>query len=357
MQIIKAKTASRQYFIYVGAGIISRLGFYLKQHGFTDRAIIITNPIVNELYGSSIKTDLLAEGLEAAILLVPDGEKYKSLENAAMLYKKISELGADRRTPVIAVGGGVIGDLAGFVAATYMRGLPLVQVPTTLLAQVDSSIGGKVAINHEKIKNKIGAFYQPDFVLSDTQTLNTLPDNQLSNGLAEIIKYAVIRDRTFFKYIERNVNNIKSRQPEALERTIARCAKIKARVVARDERDTGLRNILNFGHTVGHAIESTSDFNLGHGEAVSIGMTIAGRISRNAGLLSQRELNDIIRLIEKAGLPVKLPELDAGRVIEVIRQDKKIISGRIRFILAKSIGNAIISDRISPADIEKALVE
>jgi 3-dehydroquinate synthase len=356
MKTIRVNSPSKQYNVYIGAGILSQLGIRLRQKGFSNRAFIITNPIVNELYGSSLKTELIIAGIEASILLVPDGEKQKSLETAGILYKKLTEFGADRMTPIIALGGGVIGDLAGFVAATYLRGLPLVQVPTTLLAQVDSSIGGKVAVNYEHIKNKIGAFYQPEFVVSDIQTLRTLPVEQLNNGLAEIIKYAVIRDRPFFSYIEREMDNIKLLGEQALEKTIARSAKIKADVVGRDEKDRNLRNILNYGHTVGHAVESTAEFNIGHGQAVAIGMVVAGRISLNQGLLKREEFARLIEIIQKAGLPAKLPQMDTAGIIEAIKQDKKIIGGKIRFILAKSIGNVIISDNISISEIEKALV-
>jgi 3-dehydroquinate synthase len=355
MKTIKVNSASKRYDVHIGAGLLPELGLKLRRKGFSGKAVIITNPIVNELYGTPLKTELTAAGLEASTLLVPDGEKQKSLETAGMLYKKLTESGADRMTPIIALGGGVIGDLAGFVAATYLRGLPLVQVPTTLLAQVDSSIGGKVAVNYDLIKNKIGAFYQPEFVLSDIQTLRTLPAEQLNNGLAEIIKYAVIRDRSFFSYIEKEIDNIKLLDEQVLERTIARSAEIKADVVGRDEKDTGLRNILNYGHTVGHAIESTTEFSIGHGQAVSIGMVIAGRISLNRGLLKREEFDRLKNTILKAGLPVDLNKPDTARIIEAIKQDKKIIGGRIRFILAKSIGNVIISDNISLSEIEQAL--
>jgi 3-dehydroquinate synthase len=355
MKTIRVNSASKKYDVYIGAGILSQLGLKLRQKGFANKAVIITNPVVNELYGNSLKTELTVAGLEASILLVPDGEKQKSLETAGMLYKKLTESGADRMTPIIALGGGVIGDLAGFVAATYLRGLPLVQVPTTLLAQVDSSIGGKVAVNYDRIKNKIGAFYQPEFVLADIQTLRTLPVEQLNNGLAEIIKYAVIRDRAFFSYIEQEMDNIKSLGEQALEKTIARSAEIKADVVGRDEKDTGLRNILNYGHTAGHAIESTAEFSIGHGQGVAIGMVIAGRISLNRGLLKREEFDRLKEIIITAGLPADLKQPDTGRIIEAVKQDKKIIGGKIRFILAKSIGNVIIADDISIPEIEKAL--
>jgi 3-dehydroquinate synthase len=355
MKTIKVKSPSKKYDVFIGAGILPELGIKLRRKGFAGKAVIITNPVVNEIYGNSLKTELTVAGLEASILLVPDGEKQKSLETAGMLYKKLTALGADRMTSIIALGGGVIGDLAGFVAATYLRGLPLVQVPTTLLAQVDSSIGGKVAVNYEHIKNKIGAFYQPEFVLSDIQTLRTLPREQLNNGMAEIIKYAVIRDRSFFSYIEGNMEKIKSLDEQALEKIIARSAEIKADIVCKDERDTGLRNILNYGHTAGHAIESTADFNMGHGQAVAMGMIIAGRIALNRGLLKQEEFNSLRDIILTAGLPADLTGPDTPRIIEAVKQDKKIIGGKIRFILAKSIGNVIMADDISIPEIEKAL--
>jgi 3-dehydroquinate synthase len=355
MKTVKVKAPSKTYDIYIGAGLLSSLGTRLIQRGFSGKVVIITNPIVNELYGNHVKTELTVEGFEAFTLMVPDGEKQKSLDTAGLLYKKLTALGADRKTPVIALGGGVIGDLAGFVASTYLRGLPLIQIPTTLLAQVDSSIGGKVAVNYERIKNKIGAFYQPEFVLADIRTLRSLPVDQLNNGLAEIIKYAAIKDKAFFSYIEANMDNIKSPQDKVIEKTVSTSAAIKAEVVGRDEKDTDLRNILNFGHTVGHAIESTANFKIGHGKAISIGMVIAGRLSHNLGLLNRDELNKLINIIKKAGLPTELSNPDIKRIMEAVKQDKKIISGRIRFILVKSLGNAIILDKISLSDIERAM--
>ncbi|GAH59685.1 unnamed protein product, partial [marine sediment metagenome] len=232
----------------------------------------------------------------------------------------------------------------------------LVQIPTTLLAQVDSSIGGKVAVNHGQLKNKIGAFYQPRLVISDTDTLKTLPAKELANGLAEAIKSAVIWDKEFFTYLERNLDRIKSLDARLLEEIVFRSVKIKAEIVEKDEKDLGLRSILNYGHTIGHAIESASDFKMEHGEAIAIGMLAAGRISSQMGMLDQNELTRLKCVIEKAGLPTEIPSLDAKKLIQIMEHDKKVLEGKIRFVLLKSIGAAFITDEVSPSLIEQALV-
>jgi len=262
---------------------------------------------------------------------------------------------AERTTPILALGGGVIGDLAGFVAATYLRGVPLVQIPTTLLAQVDSSIGGKVAVDHGQVKNIIGAFYQPRLVVSDTATLLTLPAEELSDGLAEVIKYAVIWDKGFFTYLEENLDKIRSLDTGALEEVVFKSVKIKAEIVEKDERDLGLRSILNYGHTVGHAIEAASDFTVSHGPAVAIGMIIAGRISNKLGIFSKDEQIRLKRIIQRAGLPIEIPHLNVERIIQAMKHDKKILQGRIRFVLPKSTGNVFISDEVTPSLIEQVL--
>jgi 3-dehydroquinate synthase len=255
------------------------------------------------------------------------------------------------------LGGGVIGDLAGFVAATYLRGVPLIQIPTTLLAQVDSSIGGKVAIDHGQLKNKIGAFYQPKLVITDIATLKTLDTKTLIDGLAEVIKYAVIRDKEFLTYIEGNLDKIKSLDNKALEEIVFRSAKIKVEIVEKDEKDLGLRAILNYGHTVGHAIESASDFKVEHGKAVAIGMLAAAKISNRMGILDKNELLRLKSLIERAGLPTKIPNLKVKEIIQTIKHDKKILRGKIRFVLPKLIGRVFITDEVSLSLVEQILVD
>ena len=356
MKKLKVKLDSYSYEIHIGSGVLGHVGHQLKELGLVGKVVIITNPIVKKLYGNALKQSLTRDGFKAIILEVPDGEEQKSLETAGRLYNELTEHYAERTTPILALGGGVIGDLAGFVAATYMRGVPLVQIPTTLLAQVDSSIGGKVAVNHGQLKNEIGAFYQPRLVISDIDTLKTLPAKEFANGLAEVIKSAVIRDKEFFAYLERNLDHIKSLDARLLEETVFRSAKIKAEVVEKDEKDLGLRSILNYGHTIGHAIESASDFKMEHGEAIAIGMLAAGRISNQLGMLDQNELNRLKCVIEKAGLPTEIPGLKVKRLIQAMEHDKKVLEGKIRFVLAKSIGTVFITDEVSPSLIEQALV-
>ena len=356
MKKIKVRLGKSSYEIRIGPGILAEVGHRLTESGFSDKLVIITNPIANRLYGEALERNLIREGFRVTILPVPDGEDQKSLETAGRLYHELSKFYAERETPILALGGGVIGDLAGFVAATYLRGVPLVQIPTTLLAQVDSSIGGKVAVNLGLLKNKIGVFYQPKLVISDISTLKTLPPKELANGLAEVIKSAMVWDKEFFAYLEMNLDRIKSLDDRELEETVFRSAKIKAEIAAKDERDLGLRNILNYGHTIGHAIESAADFSIGHGEAVAIGMLAAARISNRLGILEQNELIRLKNLIRRAGLVMETPSLELGKIIQAMRHDKKILGGRIRFILPKAIGEVFITDEVSPSLVEEVLV-
>jgi 3-dehydroquinate synthase len=321
------------------------------------RLVLITNPCVFEMHGYNLKESLIDNGFDINVLTVPDGEEYKSLETAGSLYGQMSAGFAERSTPVLALGGGVIGDLAGFVAATYMRGMPLVQIPTTLLAQVDSSIGGKTAVNHGKLKNQIGVFYQPAAVFSDTSVLKTLPDAQLSNGLAETIKSAVIGDRMLFAILERRMANLKEYEDNILETVILHAAAVKADIVSRDERDSGLRNKLNFGHTVGHAIEAVTNFKVNHGTAVAVGMVIAARIACRMHLFHPKDLERLIKVIAAAGLPTAMPEVNTADVLDAIKHDKKISDGRIKFILPVRIGQVIISDKVSLDMVAEALAE
>jgi 3-dehydroquinate synthase len=352
MKEIKVNLKQDSYSIYIGAGILDqasvRLGNVIPSH----KVVIITNPLLQNLYGEALKKNLIDNEYEVEILSVPDGEEQKSIGTATALYEKLEEFHAERTTSIIALGGGVIGDLAGFVAATYLRGIPFIQAPTTLLAQVDSSVGGKVAIDHNKLKNRIGAFYQPKLVISDTNTLRTLPYRDIANGLAEIIKHGLIWDESLFKFIDENMDRIISIDLEVLEELIYRAVKVKAAVIERDEKDLNLRNILNYGHTIGHAIETLSDFQLKHGEAVAIGMELEGEIARRMGMLTDDELGLMNSVIKKAGLYATIPELKAEDIIDVMKHDKKVQNGRIRFVLLDSIGKAVIRD-----DVEMGLVE
>ncbi|MFH1663063.1 MAG: 3-dehydroquinate synthase [Chloroflexota bacterium] len=355
MKNISVRLGDRSYDILIARGLLGQAGKHLKDYGFNDKLVIITNPVVQKLYGNALREKLSADGFQVDMLTVADGEEQKSLDVAGRLYTELSDCYAERTTPILALGGGVIGDLAGFVAATYMRGLPLVQVSTTLLAQVDSSIGGKVAVNHGKLKNEIGAFYQPRLVIADTATLKTLPAEEFANGMAEVIKSAVIKDSEFFTFIENNLGKIKAFDDAALEEVIFRSASIKANVVTQDELDMGLRNILNFGHTTGHAIETVSDFGVEHGHAVAIGMMVAAEIAEKLGYFDNSELIRLKALLEGAGLPVKMPKLDTGKIIQAMKHDKKIAGGKIKFVLPKAIGEVFITDEVNPSLIEEVL--
>jgi 3-dehydroquinate synthase len=255
------------------------------------------------------------------------------------------------------LGGGVIGDLAGFVAATYMRGMPLVQLPTTLLAQVDSSVGGKTAVNHGQIKNNVGVFYQPKAVIADIDTLNTLPKIELENGLAEVIKYGLIRDKELLHIVRSKIERLKSLTPRLVEEAVARCVSIKAEITEKDEKDLGLRNILNLGHTVGHAVEAVSHYEIKHGQAVAIGMVAAAGIAQKMGILPIDDMEAIKEVIAGAGLPIKLAGLDIDKIGEAMEHDKKKTDGKLRFILPKSIGEVLISDDVRLETVKQVLEE
>lgn len=356
MKKVKVRLGNNSYLIHIGSGILVHTGQRLKENGLTGSLVIITNPIVQRLYGNALKQNLTNEGFTVTILQVPDGEEQKSLEVAGRLYNQLTGSFAERTTPILALGGGVIGDLAGFVAATYLRGVPLIQIPTTLLAQVDSSIGGKVAVDHGQLKNRIGAFYQPRLVIADIATLKTLDTKTLVDGLAEVIKYGVIQDKGLLTYIEDNLDKITALDDGALEEIVFRSAKIKAEIVEKDEKDLGLRAILNYGHTVGHAIESASGFKVGHGIAVAIGMLAAAKIANKMGMLDKNELLRLNRLIQRAGLPTKMPDLKVEEIIQAITHDKKVLRGKVRFILLKSLGSVFITDEVSLSLVERILV-
>jgi len=357
MKKVRVRLGSNGYEIQIGSGLLAQAGQRLKELGFEDKLVIVTDPTVKGLYGDMLKQNLINDGFKVALLLVPEGEEQKSLETAGRLYYELTDCYTERTTPILALGGGVIGDLAGFVAATYMRGVPLIQMPTTLLAQGDSSIGGKVAVNHGQLKNKIGAFYHPRLTISDISTLKTLSPRELSDGLAEVIKHGVILDGEFFSYLEENLDKIKSLDAEVLERVVSRSAEIKAGVVEKDELDLGLRNILNCGHTVGHAIESVSELKVWHGEAVAIGMLAEARISNRLGRLDQKEISRLKSLLARVGLPTEIPNLKVEELVRAMKHDKKILQGKLRFALPKSIGAVFITNEVSLSLIEEALGE
>ena len=319
-------------------------------------ALIVTDRNIADLgIPARIQASLSDVGIGALIAILPAGEATKSLEQASRLYDELVQLQADRHTLIVGLGGGVIGDLAGFVAATYARGLPLIMIPTTLLAQVDSSVGGKVGVNHPGAKNMIGAFHQPAGVWIDTQYLGTLPARELRCGLAEVVKYGMIVDAHFFATLEQIAEDVLGREHGAFERIIARCCEIKAHVVAADEREeTGLRAILNFGHTIGHAIEAVAGYDgpYKHGEAVAVGMVAESRLAERLGWIEKGDVTDrLVRLLERFGLPTRAPDLDGGRLIEAMFRDKKNRSGAIRFVLPRALGKVELTDSAAVDDI------
>jgi 3-dehydroquinate synthase len=357
MKIVNLTLNQKSYAIQIGTGLLADLGLRLFDLGFKRRAVIITNPVVRALFGTEINFSLGKYGIMPSILEIPEGEKQKSLNWAGRLYEQLNVLQVERLTPVLALGGGVIGDLAGFVSATYMRGLPLIQIPTTLLAQVDSSIGGKVAINYGELKNNIGTFYHPFLVISDISTLKTLPLREKQNGIAEIIKYGIIKDKTLFRLLESNISKLISGEETLLEEVIFRCATIKAEIVEKDERDFGLRNILNFGHTLGHAIETASRFCIPHGKAVAFGMLAASHISLRMSILPPAELEQIRSLLTRAGFRSKFPSSNIEGILDVINHDKKKKDDKLRFILPETIGEVLITDKVNIGLIREVLKE
>jgi 3-dehydroquinate synthase len=357
MQSITVPLGSRSYSIYIGEGALGDVSYHLQRAKLGPRLVLITNPAIYELHGFALKESLSRDGFEVTVLTVPDGEEYKSLETAGRLYTELSAALVERGTPVLALGGGVIGDLAGFVAATYMRGVPLVQLPTTLLAQVDSSIGGKTAVNHGRLKNQIGVFHQPIAVFTDIATLKTLPPPQMSNGMAEVIKTAVVGDPALFDVLERRMADIMTGDQRGLQIIVLHAATVKGHIASRDEKDAGLRNTLNFGHTVGHAIETVTDFKVNHGTAVAAGMVAAGRIAVRLGMFPQHELDRLLGVITSAGLPASIPQLNPTEVLEAIRHDKKAKNGRIKFILPVGIGKVIATGRVTLEMVSEVLSE
>lgn len=320
---------------------------------------MVTDENVADLYADAVLASLNQAGWEARLAVVPAGEASKSLEEAGRLYDACVAAGLKRHHPIIALGGGVVGDLAGFVAATYQRGVPFVQVPTTLLAQIDSSVGGKVAINHPAGKNLIGAFYQPKLVLADTATLLSLSDREYRAGIGELVKYGVIMDAPLFSLLEANVERVNARDLPLLNELVRRCCELKAQVVAEDERETagGRRAILNFGHTVGHAIEAIAGYGtLLHGEAVAIGMVAEGALAVRRGMWSAAEQSRLVTLLQALGLPTTLPALDAVALLSAMGRDKKNQDKGIVFILPRAMGDVAI-ETLSAVDVEPVLAK
>ncbi len=346
--------AGRTYPVHIGAGTLARVGSTVAP--LARRAIVVSNANVAEHWLAPVRASLAAAGVAAETLLIPDGEAHKNWSTLQDMLTRLIEMRAERSTVLVALGGGVVGDLTGFAAAIYQRGMPFVQVPTTLLAQVDSSVGGKTGINHALGKNMIGAFHQPRAVLIDTACLGTLPDRELSAGLAEVIKYGAIRDVRFFAWLEANMDALLAREPASLQHAIHESCRIKAEIVAADEREAGDRMLLNFGHTFGHAIETASGYgNWLHGEAVAAGMVLAAMLSERTQGLSAADRARLAALLLRARLPVAPPSLPLPRWLELIARDKKVVAGAVRFIVLEGLGRALVTSEVGEADLAAIL--
>ncbi len=365
---LKVSLAERAYQIYIGAGILTNCALLQTlSSGFAHaRVVLVTNETIWPLYGKTLVERLESVHLNVLPIILPDGESFKDGATLNIIYDALLEHAIDRKATILALGGGVIGDIAGYAAATYQRGIPFIQIPTTLLAQVDSSVGGKTAINHPRGKNMIGAFYQPQLVLADTDTLKTLPDREYRSGLAEVIKYGLILDRSFFDWLETNMDALVNRNVDALAHAIHRSCEIKAHVVAEDERETakeGGRALLNLGHTFGHAIETALGYGEWlHGEAVACGMLLAAQFSLELGHLALADVARTRRLLERAGLPISLPhipqhpeKITAEIMLQHMSRDKKNEAGVIKLILLRSIGEAYVDATISAKTIHAFL--
>jgi 3-dehydroquinate synthase len=352
MRTVEVQLGERTYPIYIGPGLLGSVGARLLKLCPAPTAAVVSDENVAPLYADRAIASMNQAGYRTRLLVVKPGELSKSLETAAVLYGGLAEAGIERTSPVVSLGGGVVGDLTGFVAATWLRGLPFVQVPTTLEADLDAAVGGKTAVNHPAGKNLIGAFHQPRMVLIDPTTLATLDVRDLRSGLAESVKHGVIRDAALFEWQERWAESILSRDEQTLGELIERNCRIKAAVVAADERESGLRAILNFGHTIGHAIESDQRYALRHGECVAIGMVAAAEIAVVRGMLPRSDADRIRRLLEKFGLPTRVDRtIDLSVLMAFMQKDKKIAAGRLRFVLPTAIGQAVTVSDVTPEQI------
>lgn len=358
MRRLNVALAARSYPILIGSGLLSRAEQILP-HLPTPRLALVSNTTVAPLYLENLAKGLEQVGVGITPIILPDGEAYKTWESLNLIYDALLAARCDRGTTIVALGGGVVGDLAGFAAATYQRGVPFIQIPTTLLSQVDSSVGGKTGINHPRGKNMVGAFWQPKLVLADTDTLRTLPDRELSAGMAEVIKYGLIRDLPFLEWLEANMDGLMARDGELLAHAIERSCANKAEVVAADEFETakdGGRALLNLGHTFGHAIETGIGYGKWlHGEGVAAGTLMAAELSHRLGWLSADDVGRIRTLLQRAGLPVRGPDLGAARYLELMSHDKKVIAGSLRLVLLKALGNAVTAADVPQQEIVAAI--
>lgn len=355
MQTLTVALGSRSYPIHIGMDMLQHVELIMS-HLPQKRVAVVTNTTVAPLYLATLTAGLTAQGVEVLPIILPDGEQYKTWETLNSIFDALLTHRCERKTTLIALGGGVIGDLTGFAAASYLRGVPFIQIPTTLLAQVDSSVGGKTGINHPLGKNMIGAFYQPLLVLADTCSLATLPARELSAGLAEVIKYGLIYDAAFFDWLEANIAKLRALDEASIAYAVYRSCEIKAEVVAQDERESGLRALLNLGHTFGHAIESGMGYgNWLHGEAVAAGTVLAADVSQRMGLMTAAQVARTRELYRRAGLPDTAPDLGVAKYLDYMGLDKKVEGGRIRFVLLRGIGSAFVSADVPESDLTAAL--
>jgi len=357
MKIIRTNLGDRSYEIRVGHGILDQVGASYAELGLGAKAAIVTNPTVAALYLKPVRQSLEAAGIDVSVVEVPDGEAYKTLSTVGDIHGELIASGLDRSSCVVTLGGGVVGDMAGFVAATYMRGIDFIQIPTTLEAQVDASVGGKTAVDHANGKNMVGAFHQPRLVLIDTETLFSLHKRDVRSGLAEVIKHGLIRDSQLVSFLDQNMEAVASLEvePDDLDWLIARNCEIKAAVVEADETEQGLREILNYGHTVGHAIESASDFRLRHGEAIALGMMAEAKIAVDKGVSNEATLELQNRLLWRTGLGNWDAGVEEADVMALMSSDKKVRDGVIRFVLPQGVGKTIHCDDVTREEIRSSV--
>jgi 3-dehydroquinate synthase len=354
MQTLNVDLGDRSYPIYIGAGLLSEPGL-LKQHISGRQVMVVSNDTVAPIYLPRIRAALT--GLQYSEVILPDGEQHKSLQVMSQIYDKLLEDKHNRTTTLIALGGGVVGDMTGFAAASYQRGVNFIQIPTTLLSQVDSSVGGKTGVNHPLGKNMIGAFHQPQCVIADTDTLATLPLRELSAGIAEVIKYGLICDAPFYDWLQNNMDSLLSREKAVVIEAIYRSCANKAKVVASDERESGIRAILNLGHTFGHAIETAQGYgNWLHGEAVAAGMVLAVELSARMGWLNAHDVDGVHKLLQRANLPIAPPAMTCEQFLSLMAVDKKVLDGRLRLVLLKAMGEALITSDIDVQDVRETLI-
>ncbi len=356
MREITVGLGSRSYPILIQKGQLAMIGADLAVRNFAKRYIVVADDQVAALFGAHLQDSLASAGLDSELISFPRGESHKHLGTIADLASRLARLGVDRKDALIALGGGVTGDITGFLAASYMRGIPFIQVPTSLLAQVDSSVGGKTGVDIPEGKNLVGAFYQPRCVYIDSLVLKSLPAKELLNGLAEIIKYGVVWDADFFRYMEENREAVMALDLSVLEEVIARCCAIKAEVVAADERESDLRRILNYGHTIGHAVEAASGYRLDHGMGVAVGMVAANELAVGKGLLARESAERIRELIVGYGLPAEIPsDYDRRGIKEYLKTDKKSVGGRPFFVLPVEIGRVVVTDQVEEELLDRVI--